>query len=164
MMKPIEDPAGPPLVPVPRERRQWRRLLPSLGFVALVAVHETLGCAAALLCYRDRSFVALQVSWYCAWEAILLAYFVHNHVMHRGLMGAARLTAFWLAQTMWFTLGLWCFGVLFAAQPFAVEGVGAWLVGAYVLAALTEDLGRPRTGRFDTGYLNALLKRPMSEE
>jgi hypothetical protein len=65
---------------------------------------------------------------------------------------------------MWFTLGLWCFGVLFAAQPFAVEGVGAWLVGAYVLAALTEDLGRPRTGRFDTGYLNALLKRPMSEE
>jgi hypothetical protein len=166
-MNPIEESAEAERawVPVPREAWSFRRLLPSLGFVALVATHEILGCAAAILWYHDRSFLPLQIAWYCVWETALLVHFVSNHVKIRGHLGPARLTLFWLIQAAWFTLGLWCFGVLFVAQPFAVEGVGAWLVGAYVLAAVAEDAGRPRTPpKGGDSYFMELLKHPMSQD
>ena len=166
MMNPIEEPAetAPAPMPVPRESWSFRRLTSSLGFAALITIHELLGCAAAGLWYHDRSFVPMQVSWYCLWECALLAYFLSNHLRIRGTLSGPRLGIFWLLQVAWFALGLWCYGVVFAAQPFAIEGVGAWLVGAYLLAILSGDLGRAKSKRKnDDSYFSEIFKHPMSE-
>ncbi|HTB22337.1 MAG TPA: hypothetical protein VK914_06500 [bacterium] len=164
-MKPLEEPPERPPLPVARETWSFRRLIPSLGFVALVSIHEVLGCVAAILWYHDRSFVPMQVAWYCAWEFAVLAYFFANHLRIRGSLSRARLAAFWALQAAWFALGLWCYAAVFAAQAFAVEGVGGWLALAYLWAALAEDLGRPRPGRKnDDSYFSEIFKNPMTRE
>lgn len=167
MMKPLTEEGGPPLVPVAPERGRWRRLLPPLGFIGLFLAHELLGWAGAFYWYHDESFAAVQTAWYCAWEILLMAYFAVNHVRlrGRGLMGPGRLFAFWALQAAWFAFGVWCFGVLFTGQPFAVEGVGAWLLVAYLLAALAEGAGRGAEGRGGNDkYFDELSKRPWKPE
>jgi len=165
MMKPPEDAPAPVLVPIPRQARSLRSGLPFAGFIALVAVHEGLGCVTSLLWYHAESFVAIQTAWYCVWEAVLLAYFMANHFRIGSTLGIARLWAFWAVQAVWFALGLWFFAVLFVDQPFAVEGVGGWLVGAYLLAALSEGLGRAKSGRIgDDRYFAEVFKRPWSND
>jgi hypothetical protein len=167
MMKPPQEEAGPRLVPVPPEAPRARRLLPVAGFITLFLVHELLGWAGAFYWYHDESFAAIRLGWYGAWEALLMGYFAVNHLRLRGQGGPGplRLALFWAIQAAWFALGAWCFGVLFEGQPFAVEGVGAWLAAAYLLAAVAEGAGRkePPRGSKDA-YFDALSKRPWGPE
>jgi hypothetical protein len=137
------------------------RFPPSLGFMALVAVHEYLSYIAATRWMNDESFVAIQVGWYCLWELALLCFFLVNQLRIRSTLSRGRLLLFWSVQLLWFLLGLWCYGVLFADQPFAIAGVGAWLIVAFILALLCEnqDNGETKKEKDDSYFFKTFDRK-----
>jgi hypothetical protein len=120
-----------------------RRLGPFLLFLAVAGLHEGLAIYAAKAWIDDGDVMRLQLCWYCAWEGALLLFLLVNHCL-LGIrqIGRARLAVFWIIQASWAALGFWIYGVVLVKQPFAIQSVGGWILAAFILAVLSEGLGK----------------------